>query len=290
MGVATVSKIVREVCVAIWNHLQPLHLPAPTKEQWQNIEKGFRERWQFPNCLGALDGKHVLIQAPANSGSTYFNYKKTFSIVLLALIDHGYRFTVVDIGSYGSNNDAGIFRKSALCQKIKNKTLDIPDDQPLTVNSHQLCPHAIVGDEAFPLMNNLMRPYPGNELDYAKRIYNYRLSRARRISENGFGILANRWRIYHRKLPLSPGNVDWVVKATIVLHNMLCGENDVRTARIEVDVMDEDVHGGILRPLRREGHRPQVDAIAVRELFKSYFVSPEGAVPWQNDTCFGHAN
>ena len=138
----------------------------------------------------------MLIQAPDNLGSTYFNYKKTFSIVLLAHIDHGYRFTVVDIGAYGSNSDAGIFRKSALCQKIKNETLHIPDDKPLTVNSDQLCPHAIVGDEAFPLMNNLMRSYPGNELDYAKWIYNYRLSRARRISENGFGILANRWRIY----------------------------------------------------------------------------------------------
>jgi hypothetical protein len=291
VGVATVSRIVREVCEAIWNRLQPLHLRVPTKEQWQQIEKGFKERWQFPNCLGSLDGMRVLIQAPANSGSTFFNYKKTFSIVLLALIDHCYRFTVVDIVSYGSNSDAGVFRKSALCQKIEDQMLGIPDDKPLSEASDQPCPQAIVGDEAFPLMNNLMRPYPGNELDYAKRIYNYRLSRARRISENGFGVLANRWRIYHRKIPLSPDNVDWVIKATVVLHNMLCVENAVSIPRLEVDAMDNDnIHDGILRPLRRRGHRPRDDAIAVREMFKSYFVSAEGAVQCQDETCFGHAN
>ncbi|KAK3732051.1 hypothetical protein RRG08_026438 [Elysia crispata] len=174
---------------------------------WRQIECGFRERWQIPNCIGALDGKHVLIQAPPCSGSKYFNYKKSFSIVLLALVDYQYRFTFVDIGSYGSNSDSGVFKNTALCRKMQNKTLAIPDDKPLIVDD-QPCPHVIVRDEAFPLMTNLIRPYPGSDLNDAKRIYNYRLSRARRISENAFGILANRWRMYHRKLSQPPENVD----------------------------------------------------------------------------------
>lgn len=289
MGVATVATIVREVCEAIWNRLQPIHLPQPTQEMWQQTERGFRERWFFPNCIGALDGKHVLIQAPPCSGSKYFNYKKSFSIVLLALVDHRYRFTFVDIGSYGSNSDSGIFKNTALCRKMQNKTLAIPDDKPLIMDD-QPCPHVIVGDEGFPLMTNLMRPYPGSQLNDAQRIYNYRLSRARRISENAFGILANRWRMYHRKVSLSPENVDCAVKATIVLHNMLCVEHEVGAHGADIETLEIDNQDGVLRPFMREGHRPKDAAIEVREQFKNYFVSPAGAVTWQMEACFGHVN
>ena len=167
---------------------------------------------------------------------------------------------MVDIGSYGSNSDAGIFRNSALRRKLQNQTLRIPEDRPLVnTDNEELCPHVIVGDEAFPLMPNLMRPFPGNDLDYAKRIFNYRPSRARRIAENGFGILANRWRIFHQKIPLAPENVDSVIKATVVLHNILSLENGVeaRNQDSESGLIHEDLHDGILRPLRREEHRPR---------------------------------
>ena len=72
------------------------------KYQWKKVARGFEEKWNFPHCIGAIDGKHVVIQAPANSGSMFFNYKKSFSIVLLAVCNSNYEFSMVDIGGQGN--------------------------------------------------------------------------------------------------------------------------------------------------------------------------------------------
>ena len=77
------------------------------------------------------------------------------------------------------------------------------------------------GDEAFPLHCDLMQPFARNALTNERCIFNYRLSRARKVVEIAFGILANRWRIFHRCINLNPDNVTTVVKATVLLHNIL---------------------------------------------------------------------
>jgi len=73
---------------------------------------------------------HV-IQAPAKSRSLFFNYKKTFSIVLLTLVDANYRFIAVDIGSYGRQSDGRTLKNSILGQKLEKNELDFPDDADL---------------------------------------------------------------------------------------------------------------------------------------------------------------
>ena len=57
-------------------------MAVPTPDEWRSIAEEFEERWNFPLCCGAVDGKHVVLKAPANSGSQFFNYKGTFSLVL----------------------------------------------------------------------------------------------------------------------------------------------------------------------------------------------------------------
>ena len=84
---STVHNIVIDVCNAIIEQMKEECMPVPTREKWLQISTNFWNLWNFPNCLGAIDGKHVVITAPASSGSLYFNYKKTFSIVLMAVVD-----------------------------------------------------------------------------------------------------------------------------------------------------------------------------------------------------------
>lgn len=68
--------------VMIWNALYEVHIPPPTEEMFQEVAAVFFEKCRFPNCLGAIDGKHVRIKCPNNSVSRYFNYKHFFFIVL----------------------------------------------------------------------------------------------------------------------------------------------------------------------------------------------------------------
>lgn len=88
---------------------QLLHdaMPTPTVERFNRIKNDFNVKWNFPNCCGAIDGKHVKIKCPQNAGSLFYNYKDFHSVVLLAIVDAHYKFVAIDVGSYGREGDAG---------------------------------------------------------------------------------------------------------------------------------------------------------------------------------------
>ena len=291
----TVSYIVKGCCKAIVDHLTPDFIKVPsTKEQWLDISKRFEEKWNFPHALGAIDGKHVRIQKPKNGGSFYYNYKHTHSIILMAIAGPNYECLYADVGSNGRVNDSGVWNKSSLLQGIQNGSVQLPDDEELP--NGEIAPHVFLGDDAFALKKFMMKPFPQQGLDAPKRVYNYRHSRARRISENLFGILANRWRIYFTVINLEPKHVENVVLATLTLHNMLT--NSPKSANVYRppfygDSLSED--GEIIEgewraeksaeslyslEIPRSGHNATLYAKSVRETFMDYFVN-DGTVDWQ---------
>ena len=169
IGRSTICKIVRETCDALWKSLQPLYVKAPaTEEEWKGVSDQFDRMWNFPHCVGAIDGKHITIQAPANSGSTYFNYKGSHSVILMAVCDALYHFILVDIGDVGRHSDGGVLSNSGFGQALKNGTIALPPKCPL---AGTVLPYVIVGDEAFPLLKNLLRPYPGENLPESLSIF-----------------------------------------------------------------------------------------------------------------------
>ena len=267
-------------------------MPVPTTEDWKTIEKQFSNCWNFSNCVGALDGKHILVTAPYNSGSLYHNYKGTFSLNLMALVDGNYKFIFIDVGQYGSNADGGVFQCSEFGKAFLNRELDIP--QPKVISDFPemgLIPHCIVADEAFPLRIDLMRPYPrrnkNENLPEDKAVFNYRLSRARRIVENAFGILVQRWRILLRRMQLRESTAISVVKACCILHNYMreaADYQDRTTLQVNADgdvIIPPVEH--IVNVAYRRGYHSAKDARETRDLFKTYFNSEKGAVPWQLD-------
>ena len=171
-----------------------------TEHDWLEIASGYFEKWQFPHCLGAIDGKHIVMRSPDNSGSVYFNYKGTFSIVLLALADAHLQFVMIGVGAYGRNSDGGIFAHSNFGKALNTNALCLPSGSHLP-GAKQLgdVPFVFIGDEAFPLHEHIMRPYPGRGCTDEQRVFNYRLSRARRCVESAFGVLATRWRVFYTK-------------------------------------------------------------------------------------------
>ncbi|CDQ61305.1 unnamed protein product [Oncorhynchus mykiss] len=255
----------RHCPLSIWDCLDGEYMPVPKEEDGRANAAESLERWNFPNCLGSIDGKHVVIQAPPCLGSQFYNYKGTYSVVLLAVVDAIYCFRVVDVGAYGKGSDGA----------LQDGTLDIPPPASLP-GAEDLgpVPHVFVGDEAFPLRPNLMRPYAGRLLPLPKpvRIFNKRLSRARLVVECAFGILEARWRMYWRLLGLSPSNVDACVKATCVLHNYL------RRSFQEPLQMAMGTPNGHLPDVTRAGANN-----APRQALQltTYFSSPAGEVPWQ---------
>ncbi|CAJ0918146.1 unnamed protein product [Ranitomeya imitator] len=88
--------------------------PIPTEEMWMGIAEKFWSMCDFPNCLGAVDGKHIRIIKPSRTGSEYFNYKKYFSVVLMAIPDADCHFIAVDIGAFGRGNVLGLAERTKL--------------------------------------------------------------------------------------------------------------------------------------------------------------------------------
>ncbi|KAL1468350.1 hypothetical protein MTO96_041533 [Rhipicephalus appendiculatus] len=157
-GRSTACGIVSEVCQAIWDVLGPIYVALPsTPKEWSKVARDFEEKWDMPHCLGAIDGKHVNVECPANSGSRDRNYKGSFSKSVMAISDANYSFLYVEVGHHGSESDGGIFARSELQLMVADGTLGVPPDTSLgTIGD---VPYFFVGDEAFPLKTYMMRPY-----------------------------------------------------------------------------------------------------------------------------------
>lgn len=255
-----------------------LQMPQ-TENEWKQIAHDFWTRWNFPNCIGSIDGKHVNMKCPANSGSSYFNYKSRFSTVLMAIVDAKYNFIYVNIGSKGSASDGGIFNSTPFYQKMMNNQLNIPENQRLPGRDVPV-PYCLIADDAFSADKHLLKPYSKRNLSMPERIFNYRLSRARRVVENAFGIAAARWRILLITMEQKYGNVVHIISAICVLHNFCMRECSTAYAT-NTELTEANWNDAVNRVAPINADLNNINTI--RKEFEDFFVR-EGEVQWQYES------
>ena len=219
VGRTTICKFVPQVCKAILKEFQQEYLICPTDhEDWKKIEERFRNRWNAPHAVGALEGKHIAIKKPKKSGREYFNYKGYFSLLLLALVDADHKFLWVNVGASGLSSDAQIFNRSKLKRRIEEEGWDYHHLNHLDLGRLH---YFLLGDDAFALMPWLIKPYSRHQLTREERIANYRISRGRSVVKNSLGILVKRFRVLLTTMEQRPKVVRDIVLTCMVLHNML---------------------------------------------------------------------
>lgn len=238
--------------------------------------------------MGAIDGKHIIIKKPPHSGSLYYNYKGTFSIVLLGIVNANYEFIYVNAGANGSVSDGGVFKNTTFHKKMVSNELQLPTPSALPA-SDIVAPYCFVADSAFAIKENLLKPFPQRNLTFDKRIFNYRLSRARRIIENAFGILAERFRVFKKPIQINVENVPKLIMASCALHNYLKKRSCNYITRNCVDV--EDIEKYTFRPgdwrqsdisvaVDRTERQRTTDGNVVRQIYTDYF-NNQGRVDFQ---------
>ncbi|XP_055919377.1 putative nuclease HARBI1 isoform X2 [Eupeodes corollae] len=269
--------IVDQVCIAICTEMSD-EMPKMRKTNWLEVANKFNARWNFPNCVGAIDGKHIAIKCPKNAGSLFYNYKKFHSIVLMAVADAQYRFIYIDVGAYGSEGDASVFLTSSFGRSIVQNTIALPESTYIGCNQ---MPFVFVGDDAFPLSERIMKPYTpqrGANLSDSETIFNYRLSRARRCVENSFGILVAKFACLSRTLFCGPERAQKITSA--------CYRYDVDGRLIEGEWRNKVQNIIHLDRSSQRQSRPNESSKKTRDVFKEFVNSNDGSLPWQRTAVF----
>ncbi|KAJ8892325.1 hypothetical protein PR048_004905 [Dryococelus australis] len=170
----TLGKIIPDTCEAIFK-AQRNYCKCPTTEkEWENVAREFEHRWNFPNCIGAVDGKHVATMLSPGSGSYIYNYKILHSHVLLGIANANYELRYFSFGINGRVSDGD------LSKNLEDGRLNLQKEGTIAEKNVR---YVLVMDDAFPLREYIMKPCSHKVATPAHKIFNYRV----------FGIIVERY-------------------------------------------------------------------------------------------------
>lgn len=238
-GRSTVSVIVNEVTQAIievlWDEHVSKHFPRG-KQQFEEKMLDMEELWQFPCSWAAIDGCHIPLKCPDGGLSAckeYHNFKNFYSVVLMGLVDAKYRFIWGSSGFPGNSHDSIIFQSTQLWRDLTERETIPPIAKDL---NGTIVPPLILGDSAFPFQSWLKKPFTNAVLTPQQHYFNYRLSRARMVTEGAYGQLKGRWRVLMRKCESPPETARMTTLACIILHNICIERGDTISKKLDLSI------------------------------------------------------
>ena len=254
VGKTTVIEATQDVVEALCE-IAENYIRFPTTED-EVIEgrETFDSLTDLPNVVGAIDGTHIRMQKPKDSGPDYFSRYQQYDVVVQAVVNGEKRFLDVAAGFPGSMHDARIFKNSAICQKIMNG--ELLNEPTVRVQNREVKPF-LLGDSAYPISTSLLKPYPEGTRDPKEIHFNKELSRARVSVECAFGILKRRWRILQKRLDSNIAFVTKCIIACCVIHNFCIDSGDLwddddGIQNVNQPIQNQNVKGETLRDYLRD--------------------------------------
>jgi hypothetical protein len=232
---STISKVFWRFIQALIHRAGPIHFSWPTGEKMEVVKLGMKLQQGFPNCCGAIDGTHFLVELPPGQHSTAFrDYKGNNSIALQAIVDGNLRFLDLFVGWSGSIHDTRLLRRSQFFQSAQydHTVLNGPSFQG---NASLPIREYIVGDGGYPVRDWLVVPYPAAL--GRREVFNHILSSTRMCVERAFGKLKGSWRLLAK--PINRPNVSRLgetIYAACILHNIVIDKGDTIDQRVYRDM------------------------------------------------------
>lgn len=188
-----------------------------------------------------------------------------------------------EVGAKGRISDGGVFNSSLLLKKMTNGTINFPSPSPLPGSNIDI-PYVFLGDGAFPLGTNLMKPFPGHHaIGTPQRLFNQELSRSRVVVENTFGIMSSKFRVFKKPIQLCDVKASIITMTCVLLHNFLRKSATSRERYNPPGTTDTYINGqlispgswrqnnsSIFTPLQSAPRRATNNAIQIRERFMSF--------------------
>lgn len=196
-----------------------LYFQVPrTEDQWKAVAEHFWCRCNFPQCIGVVDGHHIAIRKPADDCESYINHEKSHSIVLMAIVGANGEFLIVDAGAKGQ-----VTHHLDILQRMMQRAAPPPSSSSLP-GTHLSSPYVLIGNDAFPLTEYLVKPFSGSSLTVQQQAFNDRIFQAQHVADSAFGVLLHRFHILRTEVNLAPEKAAMVCMACCYLHNFLLRE------------------------------------------------------------------
>lgn len=261
---------------AVFNEIVPQTIQFPeTNDHLKKMAEDFETMWGFPMVIGAIDGTHIPFNPPTNLTSDFHNYKGWSSVMAIAICDATGKATWIASGFPGRMSDSGAFKGTDLYKKISQH--GVMPQTSRTINGVKV-PFTILGDSGFALESWLLKPFTYHSaLSQNQKIFNYRLSRARRTVENMFGRVKLRWRRLLRGLDVQYERTHKVINVAFALHN-ICETNGLVVNPTPDEVQENQLLESRFPQPNAVSSRENYNGGMIREKLMEYFASQNQ--PW----------